>query len=91
MKRPAFTDDTDFYLNTIDTNPRICLEVFNKKANGIQKILKISNTRVAFDTNMTIDEVIQKVRDGAERYEQMLTTKPSIPDQIDALLKTKAI
>ena len=91
MKRPAFTPDTDFYLNTIDTNPRICLEVFNKKANGIQKIFKISNTRVAFDTNMTTEEVIIKVINGAERYAQILATKPSIPDQIDALLKTKGI
>jgi hypothetical protein len=91
LARPMHSADTNFWLNPTSAGVKVCIEVHNTKAAGIMRTLGVAGKNAAFKPNLSMQTIQDLIRDGAVRHTAKLATRPSLDEQLAALLTSNGL
>lgn len=91
LARPMHSADTNFWLNPASATVKVCIEVHNTKAAGIMRTLGVAGKNTGFNIKSSTMEIQCLIRDGAARHTAKLAARPSLDEQLAALLTSNGL
>jgi len=87
LARPMHSADTNFWLNPTSAG----VKVHNTKAAGIMRTLGVAGKNAGFNPKLMLYEIQDLIRDGAARHAAKLAARPSLDEQLAALLTSNGL
>jgi hypothetical protein len=91
LTRPMHSAATNFWLNPTSAGVKTCIEVHNTKAAGIMRTLGVAGKNAGFNPKLKLYEIQDLIRGGAARHAAKLATRPSLDEQLAALLTSNGL
>jgi hypothetical protein len=78
LSREADTPDSNYWLNPVSAGVKICIDVHNKKASGVKKLLGVGGSLANFNSSLTMVAIKSTIESKAATYAAKLTSRDTM-------------
>jgi hypothetical protein len=75
LSRAADTPDSNYWLNPVSAGVKTCIDVHNKKASGIKKVLGVAGALQNFNSSLSIDAIKSIIEPKAASHASKLASR----------------
>lgn len=78
LSREADTPDSNYWLNPVSASVKVCIDVHNKKATGVKKLLGVAGPLANFNTSLTMAAIKSTIESKAAVYAIKLASRDTM-------------
>ena len=78
LSREADTPDSNYWLNPVSAGVKVCIDVHNKKATGVKKLLSIAGPQANFNTSLTMAAIKSAIESKAVVHAAKLASRDTM-------------
>jgi energy-coupling factor transporter ATP-binding protein EcfA2 len=75
LSREADTPDSNYWLNPVSAGVKTCIDVHNKKASGIKKVLGVAGTLENYNSSLSMDAIKSIIEPKAASHASKLASR----------------